>query len=57
MEWGVFGERSVGSQFVVIVGIRRQDSAQVCFAEDDDMIQALSPDRADQPFDVSILPR
>jgi hypothetical protein len=43
MERGVFGQGSVGSQFVVIACIRVQDPAQVRFAQDHDMIQALSP--------------
>jgi hypothetical protein len=31
--------------------------AQVPFAEDDDMIKTLPSNRADQPFNISILPR
>jgi hypothetical protein len=57
MKRGVIGQRSVGSEFVVIGGIRGQDAPQVRFAQNHDMVQALSPDRANQPFDVSILPR
>ena len=56
MERGVFGQRSVGPEFVVVVGIRGQDPAQVRVAPDHDVVQALSPDRADESFDVSILP-
>ena len=43
MERGVFGQGSVGSQFVVIACIRVQDPAQVRFAQHHDMVQALSP--------------
>src|SRR5216683_863305 len=57
MKRGVFGQRSVGPEFVVVVGIRGQDAPQVRFAQDHDMVQALSPDRTDQPFDMTILPR
>jgi hypothetical protein len=57
MKRGVFGQRSVGPEFVVVVGIRGQDPAQVRFAQDNDVVQALSPDRTDQPFDMTILPR
>jgi arginase family enzyme len=56
MERGVFGQRSVGPEFVVVVGIRGQDPTQVRVAPDHDVVQALSPDRADESFDVSILP-
>ena len=44
-------------EFVVIVGIDGQNPAQVGFAQDHDMIQALAADRADQPLRVSVLPR
>jgi hypothetical protein len=44
-----------GSEFVVIVGIRGEGPAQVRFTQDHDMVQALSPDRADQHFDTTIL--
>jgi hypothetical protein len=47
----------VGPEFVVVVGIRGQDPAQVRCAQDHDVVQALSPDRTDQPFDMTILPR
>ena len=56
MERGVFVQRSVSSEFVVIIGIGGEDPAQVRVAQDHDMVQALSPDRADKSFDVSILP-
>jgi len=52
----VLAQRSVSSEFFVIVGIPGQDPAQVRFAQDHDMIQAVSSDRADEPFDMSILP-
>jgi hypothetical protein len=56
MERSIFGQGSVGSQFVVIACIRGQDPAQVRFTPHHDMVQALSPDRTDEPFDVPILP-
>jgi hypothetical protein len=34
-----------------------EDSAQVCCAQDHDVVQALPPDRADEPFGAAILPR
>src|SRR5262249_58061261 len=43
--------------FVVIASIGSQDSAQMGFAPDDEMIETLAPDRSDQPFSEAILPR
>ena len=45
-----------GSNAVNYYSICAQDPAQLGFAQDHDMIQAVSPDRADEPFDVSVLP-
>jgi hypothetical protein len=42
----------VGPEFIVVVGIRGQYAAQVRFAQNHDMVQALSSDRADEPFEV-----
>jgi hypothetical protein len=47
MEWLVLDQRSVSSEFVVIVGVRGQDPTQVRFAQDHDMIQAVASNRAD----------
>jgi len=41
---------------IVIVGIGSEDLAQMGFAWDQDMVQAFSPDRADEAFGVSVLP-
>ena len=57
MERGVLGQRSMSSLLVVVGCIGGQDPAQVCFAQDHDLVQAFSPDRADEAFDVSVLPR
>ena len=46
----------MGTDAIVIVGIGSEDLAQMGLAQDQDMVQAFSPDRADEPFDVSILP-
>src|SRR5258708_23025293 len=42
---------------VVIVSIGFQNPAQMCLAQDNHMIDALAPDRSDQPFGKAILPR
>jgi hypothetical protein len=42
----------------MIVGeVAGQDAAGVSLAEDEDMIQALAPDRADEPLRERVLPR
>src|SRR6202165_2307381 len=45
------------SNAVVIGRIVFQNSAQMCLAQNDDVIQTLAPDRSDQPFGKAILPR
>src|SRR5260221_704833 len=41
---------------VVVVGLGLEDLAQVGLAKDDEVIQAFSTDRADEPFGMAILP-
>ena len=41
---------------VVIRKIGVQDAAQVSLSEGNHMVQALSPDRANQPLHINILP-
>src|SRR5262245_56425280 len=50
-------EREVRASPVIVREIRGQDAAQMAFAENDDMLQALSPDRADEPLREGVLPR
>jgi hypothetical protein len=57
MDWSVFAKRPMSSQLVVVGSILRQDPAQVRFAQDNHMVNALASDRTDQPFDEAILPR
>src|SRR6202163_495729 len=45
------------SNVVVIASIGSQDSAQMRLAQENDVVQALAPDRSDQPFGRAILPR
>jgi hypothetical protein len=40
---------------IVIVCVGSEDPAQMGLAQDKDMVQAFSPDRADESFDVSII--
>ena len=57
MDRRIFFQGQVRSSFVVIAGVGRKNLAQMGFAEDDDVIEAFSADRADQPFRVPVLPR
>ncbi len=50
-------QRQMCSEFVVIAFVDRKDLTQVGFAEDDDMIEAFPPDRANQSLRMPILPR
>ena len=42
----------MGTGAIVIVGVGSEDPVQMSLAQDQDMVQAFSPDRADEPFDV-----
>ena len=53
----VLVEREMRSGAVIVREVRGQDATQVAFAQNDDMIEALPPDRADEPFHERILPR
>ncbi len=53
----IFVQRSMRSDAVVIIGVRFQNPAQMLLAEDNEVIQTLTPDRSDQPFGKAILPR
>ena len=43
------------SAFVVIAGVGRKDPAKIGLAEDDDVIEALPADRADQSLRMDIV--
>ena len=55
--WRGLLEREMGSGAVIVREVRGQDATQVAFAQNDDMIEALTPDRTDEPFHERILPR
>src|SRR4030081_2811815 len=44
----IFVQRSMRSDAVVIIGVRFQNPAQMLLAEDNEVIQTLTPDRSDQ---------
>jgi hypothetical protein len=49
-------ERKVRSCAVVVREVADQDAVQVPFAQNENMIQALAPRRADEPFREGVLP-
>jgi hypothetical protein len=49
-------QRPTRSDSVVVTGVRFQDATQMRLAQDNHVIDALAPDRADQPFRNAILP-
>src|ERR1035438_9676093 len=49
-------ESSGESRLIVLARIGSQDPAQMCLAQDDEMVHALAPDRPDQPFGKAIPP-
>jgi hypothetical protein len=55
-EGSVLAERQVRADPVIVDGISCQDPAQMRLAEYHDMVEALTPDRTDQPFDMAVLP-
>jgi hypothetical protein len=50
-------ERKMGSGAVIVRAVRGQNATQVPLAENGDMVEALSPHRAAEPFHERILPR
>jgi hypothetical protein len=53
----IFVKGSMSPDAVVVASVRFQNSAQMCLAQDNDVVQTLPPDRSDQPFSKAILPR
>jgi transposase len=57
MKRGVLVQRSMSPQLIIISGICAEDSAQVRLTEYDHVVQALPADRADESFNMGVLPR
>src|SRR5258708_364460 len=53
----ILGERQMRSGAAIVLEIGRQDAAQVGFVENDDVIETLAADRADDALDIGVLPR
>ena len=49
-------EAQMGPRFVVVSEIRSQGSLEMPGVQDHEMVQAVSPYRADQALDIRILP-
>jgi hypothetical protein len=56
MERGVLVERPISPQLIVVGSILRQNSTQLRFTKNDYTVDALAPDRSDQPFSEGVLP-
>src|SRR5437588_6169795 len=50
-------EREMRASPVIVGEVAGQDAAQVAFAQNQNVIQTLAPDRADEPLREGILPR
>jgi hypothetical protein len=50
-------ERQVSARPLVVFEIQLQDATQPSFIQDDEVVQALAANRADQALDIGILPR
>ena len=52
----IFRQSQVRSEFLVVVKIRSQNVPQAAFMEDENVVKTFPPDRANQSFNISILP-
>ena len=57
MERRILVECEVRAHPIVVGGVVRQQMAEVPFPQHHDMVKALTSDRANQPFDMTVLPR
>src|SRR5919106_2897759 len=55
--WSILVEREMGTRPVVVGEVPGEEAVEVSLAEHEDMIQALAPDRADEPLAERVLPR
>src|SRR6266404_6000095 len=53
MDRSVLAQRQMSASLIIVGHIRPQDSPQVSFPEDDHIVEAFPPDRADEPLDIS----
>ena len=55
--WCILIEREVSSGPVIVRDVAGQDAAQVLFTKDEDVIETLAPEGADEPLRARVLPR
>jgi hypothetical protein len=55
--WCILIEREVSSGPMIVRDVAGQDAAQVLFTKDEDVIETLAPDGADEPLRERVLPR
>lgn len=53
----ILGQRQMGAVLVIVSDISIEYAAQMSRVEDDEVIETFSTDRADQTFDMAVLPR
>lgn len=53
----IFGSRHMRLGPIVVLCIRFECHSQLCLAEDNSVIQALSENAADHPFYITVLPK
>jgi hypothetical protein len=56
MDRRILAQGQMRSERVVVARVGRKDSAQMAFAEDDNVIKAFPADRADQSLRTPVLP-
>jgi len=56
MERRILVQRQVRAHVVIIIGVEVENCPEMTLAEDHDVIEALTPDRADEPFNIAVLP-
>jgi hypothetical protein len=57
MERRILVECKVRAHPIVVGGVVRRQMAKVPFPQHHDMVEALASDRANQPFNMTVLPR
>src|SRR5215472_952731 len=53
----IFGQTQMSSRSFVIIEVSAENALQPSLVEDEQVIETITPDRAHQSLDISILPR
>ena len=54
--WALFGQGKMNSRRVVIGHVGAKHSTEMSLVENNEVVEAVSANRADQPLDIGILP-